>query len=99
MRPPRIEYPVVGLPAPSRLPPMTESDSRIETFSPGSPASRIMKAAAASDPMPPPTRYAFGFMDSLRDDEHVDWRVIGVAQHQGAERLTWQLAAFALWPA
>jgi hypothetical protein len=31
----------------------------MEMFSPGTSPSRIMKAAAASEPIPPPTKYAF----------------------------------------
>src|ERR1035441_7198788 len=57
MRPPRMEYPAAGSPAPSRLPPRMGAASRIEMFPPGTLPSRIMKAAAARDPMPPPTRY------------------------------------------
>ena len=68
MRPPRREYPKSASPAPSRLPPMTGIFSNIEMFPPGNLPSRIMNAAAASDPIPPPIRYAFDFVliSSLR---------------------------------
>jgi len=39
-----MEYPAVGSPAPSRLPPTTFAASRIEMLSPGISPSRITKA-------------------------------------------------------
>ena len=56
IRPPRITYPSAAEPAASRLPPILADSSRIVMLCPGMSASRIRKAAAASEAMPPPTR-------------------------------------------
>lgn len=55
IRPPRSIYPPDAEPDPSRLPPILSSSSRMAIFGPGRPPSRIMKAAAANEAMPPPT--------------------------------------------